>query len=48
MDDNQINVTHDCTKNELMMAVSTVIMNWMMVFHRFMFLNIFIIVKCYK
>lgn len=27
--------THDCTKNELMMAVSTVMMNWMMVFQVF-------------
>ena len=39
---NQINVAHDCTKNELMIAVSTVMMNWMMVFQRFMFLKIFI------
>ena len=31
---------HDCTKNELMMAVRTVMMNWMMVFQRLMFLNI--------
>jgi len=30
----------DCTKNELMMAVRTVMMNWMMVFHRLRFLNI--------
>ena len=42
VDDNQINVAHDCTKNELMIAVSTVMMNWMMVFQRFMFLKIFI------
>jgi len=26
---------HDCTKNELMMAVSTVMMNWMIFFHFF-------------
>ena len=42
VDDNQINV-HDCTKNELIMAVKTVMMNWMMVFQRFMSLNNFII-----
>ena len=30
----------DCTKNELMMAVRTVMINWMMVFHRLRFLNI--------
>ena len=40
MNDNQINVAHDCTKNELMIAVSTVMMNWMMVFQRFMSLKI--------
>lgn len=39
---NQINVPHDCTKNELIMAVSTVMMNWIMVFQRFMSLKIFI------
>ena len=43
VDDNQINVPHDCTKNELIMAVNTVMMNWMMVFQRFMSLKIFII-----
>lgn len=43
VDDNQINVAHDCTKNELIMAVNTVMMNWMMVFQRFMSLKIFII-----
>ena len=43
--DNQINVAHDCTKNELMMAVSTVMMNWMMVFQRFMSLSNFIVVN---
>ena len=42
VNDNQINAAHDCTKNELMIAVSTVMMNWMMVFQRFMFLKIFI------
>ena len=42
VDDNQINVAHDCTKNELIMAVKTVMMNWMMVFQRFMSLKIFI------
>jgi len=42
VDDNQINVAHDCTKNELIMAVNTVMMNWMMVFQRFMSLKIFI------
>ena len=42
---NQINVAHDCTKNELMIAVSTVMMNWMMVFQRFMFLKIPIVVN---
>ena len=42
VDDNQINVPHDCTKNELIMAVSTVMMNWIMVFQRFMSLKIFI------
>ena len=45
VNDNQINVAHDCTKNELMIAVSTVMMNWMMVFQRFMSLKIFIIVS---
>ena len=45
VDDNQINVAHDCTKNELIMAVNTVIMNWMMVFQRFMFLKIPIVVN---
>ena len=43
VDDNQINVAHDCTKNELIMAVNTVMMNWMMVFQRFMSLNNFIV-----
>ena len=43
--DNQINVAHDCTKNELMMAVSTVMMNWMIVFQRFMSLSNFIVVN---
>jgi len=33
VDNYQINVPHDCTKNELIMAVSTVMMNWMIVFH---------------
>ena len=42
VDNNQINVAHDCTKNELIMAVNTVMMNWMMVFQRFMSLKIFI------
>ena len=45
VNDNQINVAHDCTKNELMIAVSTVMMNWMMVFQRFMFLKIPIVVN---
>ena len=36
---NQINVAHDCTKNELIIAVSTVMMNWMMFFHFFINLN---------
>ena len=44
VNDNQINVPHDCTKNELMIAVSTVMMNWMMVFQRFMSLRNFIVV----
>jgi hypothetical protein len=39
VNNNQINVAHDCTKNELMIAVSTVIMNWMMFFHFFINLN---------
>jgi len=43
VDDNHINASHDCTKNELMMAVSTVMMNWMMVFQRFMSLSNFIV-----
>ena len=43
VDDNQINVAHDCTKNELIMAVKTVMMNWMMVFQRFMSLNNFMV-----
>ncbi len=34
----------DCTKNELMMAVRTVMMNWMMVFQVFMSFSSFIIV----
>ena len=45
VDDNQINVAHDCTKNELMMAVNTVMMNWMMVFHFFMSLKILIMLS---
>ena len=45
VDDNQINVPHDCTKNELIMAVNTVMMNWMMVFQRFMSLKNFIILQ---
>ena len=45
VDDNQINVAHDCTKNELIMAVNTVMMNWMMVFQRFMSLKIPIVVN---
>ena len=45
VDDNQINVPHDCTKNELIMAVNTVMMNWMMFFQRFMSLNNFIILQ---
>jgi hypothetical protein len=44
VDYDQIYAAHDCTKNELMMAVSTVMMNWMMVFQRFMSLRIFIVV----
>lgn len=47
VDDNQINVAHDCTKNELIMAVNTVMMNWMMVFQRFMSLKIFIILQSF-
>ena len=45
VDDNQINVPHDCTKKELIMAVSTVMMNWMIVFHFFMSLKIFIMLS---
>ena len=45
VDNYQINVPHDCTKNELIMAVSTVMMNWMMVFQRFMSLSNFIVVN---
>jgi len=45
VDDNQINVAHDCTKNELIMAVNTVMMSWMMVFQRFMSLKIPIVVN---
>jgi hypothetical protein len=45
VDDNHINASHDCTKNELMMAVSTVMVNWMMVFQRFMSLSNFIVVN---
>ena len=41
----QINVPHDCTKKELIMAVSTVMMNWMIVFHFFMSLKIFIMLS---
>ena len=37
--------THDWTKNELMMAVSTVMINWMMVFQVFRSFKNFIIVK---
>ena len=47
VDDNQINVPHDCTKNELIMAVNTVMMNWMMVFQRFMSLKIFIKIQSF-
>ena len=47
VDDNQINVAHDCTKNELIMAVNTVMMNWMMVFQRFMSLKIFIKIQSF-
>ena len=46
VNDNQINVAHDCTKNELMIAVSTVMMNWMMVFQRFTSLKNVIVVCC--
>ena len=48
VDDNQIDVAHDCTKNELIMAVNTVMMNWMMVFQRFMSLKIFIRISIVK
>ena len=48
VDDNQINVPHDCTKNELIMAVNTVMMNWMIVFQLFMSLRIFIIFQSLK
>ena len=48
VDDNQINVPHDCTKNELIMAVKTVMMNWMIVFQLFMSLRIFIIFQSLK
>ena len=48
VDDNQIDVAHDCTKNELIMAVNTVMMNWMMVFQRFMSLKIFIKISIVK
>ena len=37
--------THDCTKNELMMAVSTVMINWMMVFQVFRSFSNFIKIK---
>ena len=47
VDNYQINVPHDCTKNELIMAVNTVMMNWMMVFQRFMSLNNFIILQSF-
>ena len=47
VDDNQIDVAHDCTKNELIMAVNTVMMNWMMVFQRFMSLKIFIKIQSF-
>ena len=40
VNDDQIDVTHACTKNELMIAVSTVMMNWMIVFQVFRFLII--------
>ena len=46
VNDNQINVAHDCTKNELIIAVSTVMVNWMMVFQRFMSLKNRIILNC--
>ena len=41
---NQINMPHDCTKNELTIAVSTVMMNWMTVFHVLRSFRIFIII----
>ena len=47
VDDNQIDVAHDCTKNELIMAVNTVMMNWIMVFQRFMSLKIFIKIQSF-
>ena len=46
VNDNQINVAHDYTKNELIIAVSTVMVNWMMVFQRFMSLKNRIILNC--
>ena len=46
VNDNQIKVAHDCTKNELIIAVSTVMVNWMMVFQRFMSLKNRIILNC--
>ena len=45
VNDNQINVAHDCTKNELIIAVSTVMMNWMIVFHVLRSFKYFIIVN---
>jgi len=40
---NQIYPTHDVVVSDVTTAVSTVIMNWIMVFQRFMSLKIFII-----
>ena len=48
MNHNQIDVAHDCTKNELIIAVSTVMMNWMMVFQRFMSLKNFIVFQMFE
>jgi len=36
---NQINLSHDCTQNELTIAVRMVMMNWMMFFQLFMSLS---------
>ena len=43
VNDNQIYPTHDVVVSDVTTAVSTVIMNWIMVFQRFMSLKIFII-----